>query len=225
MAIFAIAPWPSFPQARTRSAATTSRTVATSTLSAPGTRRAGILTPSHSRPELAILIAIATAHLPATSRSESAGLRERTTAPDLGSTRIVNDLPPTHRQNRSYLQLTRGFGQRAVRDSGNPRASGRGVLIYWHVERKSMAIHSQLIGCSASEVAAMIEGVMRHGTTMEMDASYTDSHGLVVTWTPLVPPALLASGFPGWPRGGRAGSGGGSCECGGSMTARVCTRS
>jgi TnpA family transposase len=56
---------------------------------------------------------------------------------------------------------------------------GRGVLIYWHVERKSMAIHSQLIGCSASEVAAMIEGVMRHGTTMEVEASYTDSHGLV----------------------------------------------
>jgi TnpA family transposase len=51
------------------------------------------------------------------------------------------------------------------------------VLIYWHVERKSMAIHSQLIGCSASEVAAMIEGVMRHGTTMEVEASYTDSHG------------------------------------------------
>jgi TnpA family transposase len=40
-----------------------------------------------------------------------------------------------------------------------------------------MAIHSQLIGCSASEVAAMIEGVMRHGTTMEVEASYTDSHG------------------------------------------------
>lgn len=57
------------------------------------------------------------------------------------------------------------------------RYGGRGVLIYWHVERKSMAIHSQLIGCSASEVAAMIEGVMRHGTTMEVDASYTDSHG------------------------------------------------
>jgi TnpA family transposase len=57
------------------------------------------------------------------------------------------------------------------------RYGGRGVLIYWHVERKSMAIHSQLIGCSASEVAAMIEGVMRHGTTMEVEASYTDSHG------------------------------------------------
>jgi len=38
------------------------------------------------------------------------------------------------------------------------RYGGRGVLIYWHVERKSMAIHSQLIGCSASEVAAMDRG-------------------------------------------------------------------
>ena len=57
------------------------------------------------------------------------------------------------------------------------RYGGRGVLIYWHVERKSMAIHSQLINCSASEVAAMIEGAMRHGTTMEVEGNYTDSHG------------------------------------------------
>jgi TnpA family transposase len=57
------------------------------------------------------------------------------------------------------------------------RYGGRGVLIYWHVERKSMAIHSQVINCSASEVAAMIEGAMRHGTTMEVEGNYTDSHG------------------------------------------------
>lgn len=57
------------------------------------------------------------------------------------------------------------------------RYGGRGVLIYWHVEEKSMAIHSQLISCSASEVAAMIEGAMRHGTTMEVEGNYTDSHG------------------------------------------------
>ncbi|MDX3005341.1 Tn3 family transposase [Kribbella solani] len=57
------------------------------------------------------------------------------------------------------------------------RYGGRGVLIYWHVERKSMAIHSQVINCSASEVAAMIEGAMRHGTAMEVDGNYTDSHG------------------------------------------------
>ncbi|MEN3308939.1 MAG: hypothetical protein V7603_5141 [Micromonosporaceae bacterium] len=57
------------------------------------------------------------------------------------------------------------------------RYGGRGVLIYWHVERKSMAIHSQLINCSASEVAAMIEGAIRHGTMMEVEGTYTDSHG------------------------------------------------
>ena len=57
------------------------------------------------------------------------------------------------------------------------RYGGRGVLIYWHVERKSMAIHSQLINCSASEVAAMVEGAMRHGTTMEVEGNYVDSHG------------------------------------------------
>lgn len=42
---------------------------------------------------------------------------------------------------------------------------------------KSLAIHSQLINCTASEVAAMIEGAMRHGTTMDVEANHTDSHG------------------------------------------------
>ena len=57
------------------------------------------------------------------------------------------------------------------------RYHGRGVLIYWHVERRSMAVHSQLMACSASEVAAMVEGAMRHDTTMSLEANYTDSHG------------------------------------------------
>ena len=57
------------------------------------------------------------------------------------------------------------------------RYRGRGVLIYWHVEKRSMAVHSQLISCSASEVAAMVEGAMRHDTTMDVQANYTDSHG------------------------------------------------
>ena len=30
------------------------------------------------------------------------------------------------------------------------RYGGRGVLIYWHVEKKSMVVHSQLISCAAS---------------------------------------------------------------------------
>jgi TnpA family transposase len=57
------------------------------------------------------------------------------------------------------------------------RYGGRGVLIYWHVERRSMAIHSQLLDCTASEVAAMVEGAMHHGTTMQVEGNYVDSHG------------------------------------------------
>jgi TnpA family transposase len=37
------------------------------------------------------------------------------------------------------------------------RYGGRGVMIYWHVERKSLCIHSQLKSPSSSEVSSMIE--------------------------------------------------------------------
>ncbi len=57
------------------------------------------------------------------------------------------------------------------------RYGGRGVMIYWHVERKATCIYSQLKQCSSSEVAAMIEGVLRHCTTMAIEKNYVDSHG------------------------------------------------
>ncbi|HUZ56410.1 MAG TPA: Tn3 family transposase, partial [Streptosporangiaceae bacterium] len=57
------------------------------------------------------------------------------------------------------------------------RYGGRGVLVYWSVESGAMAIHSQLISCTASEVAAMIEGVMRHGSTVRVEGNYVDTHG------------------------------------------------
>ena len=57
------------------------------------------------------------------------------------------------------------------------RYGGRGVMIYWHVERRSVCIHSQLKRCSSSEVAAMIEGVLRHDTEAEIEETYVDSHG------------------------------------------------
>ncbi len=57
------------------------------------------------------------------------------------------------------------------------RYGGRGVMIYWHVERKSVCIYSQLKRCSSSEVAAMIEGVLRHCTEMNVEKNYVDSHG------------------------------------------------
>jgi len=57
------------------------------------------------------------------------------------------------------------------------RYGGRGVMVYWHVERKSLCIHSQLKTVSSSEAAAMIEGVLRHCTEMAVDRTYVDSHG------------------------------------------------
>ncbi len=50
-------------------------------------------------------------------------------------------------------------------------------MIYWHVERKSLCVHSQLTTCSASEVAAMIEGLLRQETGAGIDRNYTDTHG------------------------------------------------
>jgi TnpA family transposase len=51
------------------------------------------------------------------------------------------------------------------------------VVIYWHVDRRSTCIYSQLKSCSASEVAAMITGVLHHCTAMAVDRQYVDSHG------------------------------------------------
>ena len=57
------------------------------------------------------------------------------------------------------------------------RYGGRGVLIYWSVEKGSVVVHSQLLSPSASEVHAMVEGAIHHGTTMEVEEAYVDSHG------------------------------------------------
>jgi hypothetical protein len=57
------------------------------------------------------------------------------------------------------------------------RYGGHGVMIYWHVERHSLCIHSQLKSPSSSEVASMIEGVLHHCTEMEVNRQYVDSHG------------------------------------------------
>jgi TnpA family transposase len=57
------------------------------------------------------------------------------------------------------------------------RYRGPGVMIYWHVERKSICVRSQLKTCSSSEVAAMIEGVLHHCTDASFDRNYVDTHG------------------------------------------------
>lgn len=57
------------------------------------------------------------------------------------------------------------------------RYGGRGIMIYWHVDTNSTCIYSKLQRCSSSEVAAMMEGVLRHCTDMELESQYVDSHG------------------------------------------------
>src|SRR6266700_1067689 len=57
------------------------------------------------------------------------------------------------------------------------RYGGGGILVYWHVEDKYVVVHSQVLKASASEVAAMVEGAVRHGTSMNLAGNYVDSHG------------------------------------------------
>ncbi len=57
------------------------------------------------------------------------------------------------------------------------RYKGYGVLIYWHVETNAVCIYSQLRKFSSSEVAAMIEGLIRHDTEMRVEKNFVDSHG------------------------------------------------
>jgi TnpA family transposase len=57
------------------------------------------------------------------------------------------------------------------------RYGGPGVMIYWHVEKHSVCIYSQLKACSSSEVASMLEGVLRHDTDLEVEKNYVDTHG------------------------------------------------
>ncbi|WP_030800313.1 Tn3 family transposase [Streptomyces sp. NRRL S-337] len=45
------------------------------------------------------------------------------------------------------------------------------------MEKKPLTLHSQLINCTASEVAATVPGATRHATTMDVEANYPDSHG------------------------------------------------
>jgi TnpA family transposase len=59
----------------------------------------------------------------------------------------------------------------------HPRYQRRGVMIYWLTDRKSACIYSQLKSCLSSELAAMMEGILRHCTDMEIDRNYVDTHG------------------------------------------------
>lgn len=60
---------------------------------------------------------------------------------------------------------------------GGSRDNGYGVMVYWHVETNAVCMYSQLKSFSNSEVAAMIEGLVRHDTDMRVEKNFVDSHG------------------------------------------------
>ena len=70
-----------------------------------------------------------------------------------------------------------GAWDRNLMTEWHARYGGRGVMIYWHVERQATCIYSQLKRCSSLEVASMIEGVLRRCTDMDIQRQYVDSHG------------------------------------------------
>ena len=61
------------------------------------------------------------------------------------------------------------------------RYGGPGVMVYWHVERKQLCIYSQLTTCSASEVAAMLQGLLTATTVSTINSHpwWTDKRGPV----------------------------------------------
>jgi TnpA family transposase len=73
-----------------------------------------------------------------------------------------------------------GSWQSNMMTEWHQRYGGPGVMIYWHVERKSVCVYSQLTTCSASEPASMMEGLIRHSADIEaseIKSNYTDTHG------------------------------------------------
>lgn len=70
-----------------------------------------------------------------------------------------------------------GAWDQNLRAQWHRRYHQSGVMVYWHVSKQSLCIYSQLKAPSSSEVASMIEGVLRHCTTMQVDRSYVDTHG------------------------------------------------
>jgi TnpA family transposase len=70
-----------------------------------------------------------------------------------------------------------GAWNQNLRAQWHKRYRQAGVMVYWHTTKQSLCIYSQLKAPSSSEVASMIEGVLRHCTAMQVDRNYVDTHG------------------------------------------------
>jgi hypothetical protein len=50
-------------------------------------------------------------------------------------------------------------------------------MAYWHVDKKALCISSQIIMCGASEIAAILAGIIHHVTNAKVENHSTDTHG------------------------------------------------
>ncbi len=57
------------------------------------------------------------------------------------------------------------------------RNGGKGVMAYWHTDKKSLCIYSQLKKCSSSEAASMIKGILYHLINAEIESNCVDTRG------------------------------------------------
>jgi len=130
-------------------------------------------------------IAANTAHLDTESDLHYVRRRYLTTANlRRAITRVIN---ATHRARHEQLwgQATTTASDSTKFDAWDQnlltewhaRYNGPGVMIYWHVDRKALCVYSQLKACSSSEVAAMIEGLLRHQSDAQIEGNYVDTHG------------------------------------------------
>lgn len=78
---------------------------------------------------------------------------------------------------KTFVETLRSKLETALATEWHARYGGPGIMVYWHVEERSVCIYSQLKSCSSSEVAATIERVLRHETDMEVEKNYVDTHG------------------------------------------------
>jgi hypothetical protein len=109
------------------------------------------------------------------------------------------------------LPMTRAFGTGTLSSSDGQRfpvkgksltarhlsryfARGQGLSTYTHVSDQHSTFDTKVIAATAPESPYVLDGILGNQTDLLITEHATDTHGVVVTWTPLVPLASLAPG-------------------------------
>jgi len=110
------------------------------------------------------------------------------------------------------LPLTQAFGPGTLSSSDGQRfptkgrsitaramsryfARGQGISAYTHVSDQHSTFDTKVIVAAAPEGHYVLDGILGNDTDLPTTEHATDTHGVVVTWTSVVPPAPLGPGF------------------------------